>query len=48
MNRLTGAHFSDSAYDPKFPAGNFAKHVTAYDKKGNILGLSVVTVKRAR
>ena len=40
LNRLTDAHFSGSAYDPKFPAGNFAEHVTAYDKNSNILGLS--------
>ena len=36
---MTDAHFSGSAYDPKFPAGNFAEHVTAYDKNSNILGL---------
>ena len=40
LNRLTDAHFSGSVYDPKFPAGNFAEHVTAYDKNSNILGLS--------
>lgn len=39
LNRLTDAHFSGHAYDPHFPVGNFAEHVTAYDKNGNILGL---------
>ena len=39
LNRLTDAYFSGYAHDPNFPAGNFAEHVTAYDKNGNILGL---------
>ena len=37
---MTDAYFSGWAYDPNFPAGNFAEHVTAYDKNSNILGLS--------
>ena len=40
LNRLTDAYFSGWAYDPNFPAGNFAEHVTAYDKNSHILGLS--------
>ena len=37
---MTDAYFSGWAYDPNFPAGNFAEHVTAYDKNSHILGLS--------